>query len=40
MAIKYNKIFHNKTLQNLPTMGFLVENIPSGNPVPDLKSIG
>jgi hypothetical protein len=31
MAIKYTKIFHCKTLQNLPKLGFLFENTPSGN---------
>jgi hypothetical protein len=24
MVIKYTKIFHSKTLQNIPTLGFLV----------------
>jgi hypothetical protein len=32
MVIKYTKIFHSKALQNLPKLGFLVENKPSGNP--------
>jgi hypothetical protein len=32
MVIKYTKIFHSKTLQNLPKLGFLFENKPSGNP--------
>jgi hypothetical protein len=29
---KYVKIFHSKTLQNLPKLGFWFENKPSGNP--------
>jgi hypothetical protein len=33
MGIKYTNIFHLKILQNLPKLGFLFENIPSGNPV-------
>jgi hypothetical protein len=32
MAIKYTNIFHSKNLQNLPKLGFFVENMPSGNP--------
>jgi hypothetical protein len=32
MAQKYNYIFNWKTLQNLPKLGFLLENIPSGKP--------
>jgi hypothetical protein len=31
-AIKFTNIFHCKTLQNLPKLGFLFENIPSGSP--------
>jgi hypothetical protein len=32
IAIKYTNIFHCKTPQNLPKLGFLVLKIPSGNP--------
>jgi hypothetical protein len=33
MVIKYTKIFHSKTLQNLPKFCFFwFENKPSGNP--------
>jgi hypothetical protein len=32
MIIKYTKIFHCKTFQNLPKFDFLFENKPSGNP--------
>jgi hypothetical protein len=32
MAIEYTKIFHCKTLKNLPKFGFLVSKLPSGNP--------
>jgi hypothetical protein len=35
MVIKYTKIFHSKTLQNLPKFGFWFENKPSGNPAFD-----
>jgi hypothetical protein len=31
MAVKQTNIFHCKTLQNLPTLGFGFENMPSGN---------
>jgi hypothetical protein len=30
MAKKYFNIFHCKTLQNLPRLGFWFENVPSG----------
>jgi hypothetical protein len=38
MAIKYINIFQFKALQNLPKLGFLDENKPSGNPdsIPDI----
>jgi hypothetical protein len=32
VLIKYTNIFHCKTLQNLPKVGFLFENKSSGNP--------
>jgi hypothetical protein len=32
MTIKYTYIFHCKTVQNLPKLGFLFENKPSRNP--------
>jgi hypothetical protein len=32
MSKKYTNIFHCKTLKHLPKLGFLFENIPSGNP--------
>jgi hypothetical protein len=32
MVLKYDKIFHCKILQNVPKLGFLFENRPSGNP--------
>jgi hypothetical protein len=32
MVLKYAKIFHCKTLQNLPKLGFLFWKKPSGNP--------
>jgi hypothetical protein len=32
MAIKYFHIFQSKALKNLPKLGFLFENKPSGNP--------
>jgi hypothetical protein len=33
IVIKYTKIFHSKTLQKLPKLGFFwFENKPSGNP--------
>jgi hypothetical protein len=32
MAKEYNNLFHSKALQNLSKLGFLVKNIPSGNP--------
>jgi hypothetical protein len=32
MAIKYTNIYHCKTLQNLPKLGFWFEKKPSGNP--------
>jgi hypothetical protein len=32
MAIKYINIVQSKDLQNLPKLGFLFENKPSGNP--------
>jgi hypothetical protein len=32
MAINHTNIFHCKTLQDLPTLDFWLENIPSGNP--------
>jgi hypothetical protein len=32
MATQFTKIFHFKSLQNLPKWGFWFENIPSGNP--------
>jgi hypothetical protein len=37
MALKYTNIFHCKALQNLPKLGFLFENMPSGNPGGDRK---
>jgi hypothetical protein len=40
MAIKYSNIVHCncKTLQNLPKLGYVNENMPSGNPALDLQS--
>jgi hypothetical protein len=32
MAIKYMDILQSKALQNLPRLGFWLENKPSGNP--------
>jgi hypothetical protein len=32
MVIKYNNIFHSKTLKNYPNWDFWFENKPSGNP--------
>jgi hypothetical protein len=32
VSIKYTKIFHCKTPQNLPEFDFWFENKPSGNP--------
>jgi hypothetical protein len=32
MIIKYSKIVHCKSLQNLSKLGFWFENKPSGNP--------
>jgi hypothetical protein len=32
MVIKFTNIFHSKAIQNLPKLGFLFENNPSGNP--------
>jgi hypothetical protein len=40
MVIKYTKIFHSKTFQNLHKLGFLVENKPSGNPGQHLEREG
>jgi hypothetical protein len=31
MVMKYTKTFHSKAPQNLPKLGFLFENNPSGN---------
>jgi hypothetical protein len=31
MAIKYTDIYHSKALQNVPKIGFWLENKPSGN---------
>jgi hypothetical protein len=36
MNIQYANIFHRKTLQNLPKLGFLFENKPSGDPGAEL----
>jgi hypothetical protein len=35
MVKDYTNLFYSKALQNLPNLGFLIENIPSGNPVPE-----
>jgi hypothetical protein len=32
ISIKYTNIGHCKALKNLPKLGFLLENLPSGNP--------
>jgi hypothetical protein len=32
MAIKYINNYQSKVVQNLPQLGFLFENKPSGNP--------
>jgi hypothetical protein len=32
MAIKFTNIFHCKTLQNFPKLGFLFSKYASGNP--------
>jgi hypothetical protein len=32
MTINYTTFFYCKTLQNLPKLGFLFEDMPSGNP--------
>jgi hypothetical protein len=34
---KIGKIFHCKSLKNLPKLGFLCENMPSGNPDSEWK---
>jgi hypothetical protein len=39
MPLNYTDIFHCKTLQNLPKLGFWYENIRSGNPGTHPKSI-
>jgi hypothetical protein len=37
-SVKYTNVFHCKTLQNIPKLGFLFENKPSGNPGCDKAS--
>jgi hypothetical protein len=33
IVLNYTNIFHFKSFKNLPKLGFLVENTPSGNPI-------